>query len=96
MGWMAHRKWKEAKQLPGTAGPGNMLGCCLIFFHFLWADVIYGWPLRQNTSSVKIDPVLFPILCLEKVELRYKSNISLRGLSRGSTSFEYSFYLPQQ
>ena len=61
-----------------------------------FADVIYGWPLRQNTSSVKIDPVLFPILCLEKVELRYKSNISLRGLSRGSTSFEYSFYLPQQ
>ena len=34
---MAHRKWKEAKQLPGTAGPGNMLGCCLIYFHFLWA-----------------------------------------------------------
>ena len=23
MGWMAHQKWKEAKQLPG-----NMLGCC--------------------------------------------------------------------
>ena len=37
MGWMAHRKWKEAKQLPGTAGPVNMLGCCLINFHFLWA-----------------------------------------------------------
>ena len=37
MGWMAHRKWKEAKQLPGTAVPGNMLGCCLIYFHFLWA-----------------------------------------------------------
>ena len=36
-GRMAHRKWKEAKQLPGTAGPGNMLGCCLISFHFLWA-----------------------------------------------------------
>ena len=34
---MAHRKWKEAKQLPGTAGPGNMLGCYLIYFHFLWA-----------------------------------------------------------
>ena len=34
---MAHRKWKEAKQLPSTAGPGNMLGCCLIYFHFLWA-----------------------------------------------------------
>ena len=37
MGWMAHRKWKEAKQLTGTAGPGNMLGCSLISFHFLWA-----------------------------------------------------------
>ena len=34
---MAHRKWKEAKQLQGTAGPGNMLGCCLIYSHFLWA-----------------------------------------------------------
>ena len=22
---------------PGTAGPGNSLGCCLISFHFLWA-----------------------------------------------------------
>ena len=28
MGWMAHRKWKEVKLQPGTAGPGNMLGCC--------------------------------------------------------------------
>ena len=33
MGWMAHRKWKEAKQLPGTAGPGNMLDCNLISFY---------------------------------------------------------------
>ena len=31
MGWMAHRKWKENKQQPGRAGPGNMLGCCLLF-----------------------------------------------------------------
>ena len=37
MGWMAYRKWKECKQQPSTAGPGNMLGCCLIYFHFLWA-----------------------------------------------------------
>ena len=37
MGWMAHRKWKEIKQQPGTAGPGNMLDCCLLSFHFLWA-----------------------------------------------------------
>ena len=34
---MAHRKWKEAKLQPGTAGPGNRLGCCLVSFHFLWA-----------------------------------------------------------
>ena len=34
---MAHRIWKETKQQPGTAVPGNMLGCCLISFHFLWA-----------------------------------------------------------
>ena len=34
---MAHRKWKEAKLQPGTAGPGNMLGCSLVSFHFLWA-----------------------------------------------------------
>ena len=34
---MAHRKWKETKQQPGTAGPGNMLGCCLVSFLFLWA-----------------------------------------------------------
>ena len=32
-----HRKWKEIKLQPGTAGPGNRLGCCLVSFHFLWA-----------------------------------------------------------
>ena len=37
IGWMADRKWKETKLQPGTAGPGNMLGCCLLYFHFLWA-----------------------------------------------------------
>ena len=36
MGWISHRKWKETKQLPGTARPGNMLGCCLNSFHFMW------------------------------------------------------------
>ena len=34
---MAHRIRKETKQQPGTAGTGNMLGCCLVSFHFLWA-----------------------------------------------------------
>ena len=37
MGWIAHRKWEEIKQEPGTSGQGNMLGCCLLSFHFLWA-----------------------------------------------------------
>ena len=34
---IAQRKWKDTKLQPGTAGPGNMLGCCLVYFHFLWA-----------------------------------------------------------
>ena len=34
---MAHRIWKETKQQPGTAWTGNMLGCFLVSFHFLWA-----------------------------------------------------------
>ena len=34
---MAQRKRKDTKQQPGTAEPGNMLGCCLISFHSLWA-----------------------------------------------------------
>ena len=34
---MAHRKWKETKQQPGTAEPHNMLGCCLVSFNILWA-----------------------------------------------------------
>ena len=34
---MAHKKWKETKLQPGTAGPGNRLGCSLVSFHFLLA-----------------------------------------------------------
>ena len=34
---LPHRKWKETKLQPGIAGPGNILGCCLISFHFQWA-----------------------------------------------------------
>ena len=33
--WMSHRKGKETKQQPGTAGPGNILGCCLVSLRFL-------------------------------------------------------------
>ena len=38
---MAHRIWKETKQQPNTAGPGNMLDCYLVSFHFLLAIL---WP----------------------------------------------------
>ena len=34
---MAHWILKETKQQLGSAGTGNMLGCCLVSFHFLWA-----------------------------------------------------------
>ena len=32
---MSHRKQKETKQQPGTAWPGNILGCCLVSLRFL-------------------------------------------------------------
>ena len=35
MEWMSHRKRKETKQQPGTARPGNILGCCLVYLRFL-------------------------------------------------------------
>ena len=51
---MAHRKWKETKQEPGTAEPGNMLGCCLNYFHFLWAIL--------STSTVLLSAqICFPV-----------------------------------
>ena len=47
---MAHRKWKDTKLQPGTAGPGNMLVCCLVSFHFLWAILCpQAVPLILNT-----------------------------------------------
>ena len=33
--WMSHRKQKDTKQQPGTAGPGNIFGCCLVSLRFL-------------------------------------------------------------
>ena len=34
---MLHRKQKESKQQPGTAGPGFILGCCLVSLRFLYS-----------------------------------------------------------
>ena len=56
---MAHRKWKENKQQPGTAGPGNMLGNCLVSFCFLWAILCPQAVLFQEERSscaVKFSP----------------------------------------
>ena len=61
---MAHRIWKETKQEPGTAGPGNMLGCCLVSLHFLWAILStstvnkYGHKFEIKSNSGQV-PMLF-------------------------------------
>ena len=53
---IAHRKWKESKLQPGTAGPGNRLGCCLISFRFLWAilcpQAVYQMNKKKGSSCL--------------------------------------------
>ena len=49
---MAHRIWKKTKQEPGTAGPGNMLGCCLVSFRFLSAILSTSTVVTANVCSV--------------------------------------------
>ena len=51
MEWMSHRKRKETKQQPGTAGPGNMLGCCLVS-HCLLYDIHSTHPVHVNERVV--------------------------------------------
>ena len=34
---IAHRKWKESKQQPSMLSGLAVPGCCLIYFHYLWA-----------------------------------------------------------
>ena len=57
---MAHRKWKETKQQPGKAGPGNMIGCCLVSFHILQSAATPGIDFadREGGGGQKI-----PKLC---------------------------------
>ena len=61
MEWMSHRKWKETKQQPGTAGPGDILLCCLVSLFFL-CDIhsihsvqrtIWNWSLVKRESHFK-------------------------------------------
>ena len=58
---IAHRKWKETKQHPGKAGPGNMIGCLLglISFHFLWAI----HPIRPVETKGRLQRVQFYCAC---------------------------------
>ena len=39
--WMSHRKQKDTKQQPGTAGTGNLLVCCLVSLCFLCDISVY-------------------------------------------------------
>ena len=81
---MAHRKLKETKQQLGTARPGNMLGCCLVSFHFLWVILSTSTvAMLKKAQYVKLDmPVdkyaLSPIMA-------YLRTVILSGL--------YSTYL---
>ena len=47
---MAHRKWKEANQQPGTAGPGNMLWMLLSLFRFR-----VGHPMSAGCTDLVSD-----------------------------------------
>ena len=55
--WMSHRKLKETKQQPGTARPANILGCCLVSFHFR-CDI---HPIRPVLLSIERKLVLYLI-----------------------------------
>ena len=48
---MARRKWREIKLQSGTAGPGNMLGSCLISFHILWANLCLQAVVSEKTKG---------------------------------------------
>ena len=47
---IAHRKKKEIKLQPGTAGPGNRLDCCLVSFHFLWGHHMSAGCVYSSTK----------------------------------------------
>ena len=63
MGWMTHRKWKEIKQQPRTAGPGNMLCCCLLSYHFMWDIhvILMGKEVCEILHFFVAPPRAFPL-----------------------------------
>ena len=81
---MAHRKWKEAKQLPGTAGPGNRLSSCFVSFHFLWAILCPQALFQDYVAALKCSvlPRDAPCRCIQpqpspKISLEYITLILL-------------------
>ena len=65
---MAYRKWKETKLQPGTARPGNMLGCCFVSIYFLWTilcpQAVYSqdkrWPRKSHNNLYAIELPPYP------------------------------------
>ena len=56
MEWMSHRKQKDTKQQPGTAGHGNILGCCLVSFSFLCdIDSIHSVLSPHNMFNLQME-----------------------------------------
>ena len=88
MEWMSHRKQKETKQQPGTAGPGNIPSRCLVYLRFLcdihsihpvpfWFKTVLGWShlLRNKPLGCEMCTMSF-----EKV--MYCTVLLKRSLSR--------------
>ena len=83
---LPHRKWKVTKPQPGTAGPGNMLGCCLISFHFLWGKLSTCTVLVfVDTSPTKVEqhvPIVLPAIhgpCVAEKASRVKEGRKEKG-----------------
>ena len=80
---IAHRKLKETKQEPGTAGPGNMLGCCLVSFYFLFPHPVHDLRIITHKSCKLISHLnVWPC----RSTLTGRSLPWQRTAARGSTS----------
>ena len=62
--WMSHRKQKDTKQQPGTAGPGNILGCCLVSLCFLCDIHSILLPTYYSTHEIGSVTILYVLLSL--------------------------------
>ena len=74
---MAHRIWKETKQLPGTAGTGSILGFCLVSCGPSRARALYTTVHYAETAALhrngSIRPSVRPFL---------SSSFFLRGVAK--------------